>query len=154
MKYVCALLTVENIERSRNFYETVLNQKVEFDFGENVSFGQFAIHLKSHYQILIEKDVRVGKNNVELYFEDDNIELLFELLKQQGVQFVHELREQPWKQKVFRLYDPDNYVVEIEETMESLCFRLSEEKSSHEEIARMTSLPIEFVQKAVEEFRK
>jgi len=27
--------------------------------------------------------------------------------------FVHELREQPWRQKVARFYDPDKNIIEI-----------------------------------------
>ena len=37
MKFVCPLIAVDNMEVSRSFYEKVLNQKVQFDFGENVN---------------------------------------------------------------------------------------------------------------------
>ena len=54
MKFICPLIVVNNMEVSRNFYEKVLSQKVQYDFGENVSFeGGFAIHLKSHFSDLI-----------------------------------------------------------------------------------------------------
>jgi uncharacterized membrane protein (UPF0127 family) len=33
------------------------------------------------------------------------------------VKFIHELREQPWKQKIIRIYDPDNNILEIGEPM-------------------------------------
>jgi len=72
MKFICSLIVVNNVETSRNFYGKVLNQKVQFDFGENVSFeGGFAIHLKSHFSNLINinEDVIIQKsNNGELYF--------------------------------------------------------------------------------------
>lgn len=38
-KLLCSLIVVESIEKSRKFYEEVLGQKVEFDFGENISFA-------------------------------------------------------------------------------------------------------------------
>ena len=44
VKFICTLITVADMQRSRHFYENVLGQKVETDFGENVSFGGFAIH--------------------------------------------------------------------------------------------------------------
>ena len=54
MKFICSLITVEDIKRSREFYEKLLKQKVKYDFGQNVTFhGDFAIHLQSHYQKLI-----------------------------------------------------------------------------------------------------
>ncbi|MHB8131782.1 MAG: VOC family protein [Mobilitalea sp.] len=54
MKFICALIVVDDIEISRRFYEKVLNQKVKYDFGENVTFeGGFSIHLKSHFLELL-----------------------------------------------------------------------------------------------------
>jgi hypothetical protein len=53
MRFICPFIVVNNIEASINFYENVLNQKVQCNFGENVSFeGGFAIHLKSHFSDL------------------------------------------------------------------------------------------------------
>jgi len=50
MKYLCSLITVSDINRSRYFYENLLKQEVESDFGENVGFkGGFAIHLENNY---------------------------------------------------------------------------------------------------------
>ena len=107
------------MKRSRNFYENVLGQKVESDYGENVLFeGGFAIHLRPHFKMLIDnKDVVIGGNNFELYFECDDVEQICEKLKAEKVEFVHELREQPWKQLVVRFYDPDNNMIEIGELM-------------------------------------
>jgi hypothetical protein len=38
MKFICPLIVVSNMEIFRSFYENILNQKVQYDFGENVSF--------------------------------------------------------------------------------------------------------------------
>ena len=71
MKYICPLITVSDIKLSRDFYEKLLKQKVKYDFGENVTFyGDFAIHLQSHFKELIDnREIRQGGNNFELYFE-------------------------------------------------------------------------------------
>src|SRR5215470_14580079 len=99
IKFVCPLITVADMKRSRDFYEKVLGQTVETDFGRNVSFGSFAIHLRPHFQTLIDnKEIVGGGNNFELYFEYDNVEQIVEQLKAEKVEFIHELREQPWKQ--------------------------------------------------------
>lgn len=51
MRFTCSLITVEDINRSREFYEKLLQQKVNYDFDENIVFeGGFALHLKSHFQ--------------------------------------------------------------------------------------------------------
>ena len=151
VKFICPLITVADIKKARNFYENVLGQKVESDFGENVSFGGFAIHLRPHFKMLIDKkDIVVGGNNFELYFEYDNVEKIVEKLKTEKVEFLHELREQPWKQLVVRFYDPDKNIIEIGETLEYLVFRLYQQGNSFDEISTMTGLDVEFVEKAAQ----
>jgi catechol 2,3-dioxygenase-like lactoylglutathione lyase family enzyme len=151
VKFICPLITVADIKRSRDFYENVLGQKVEADHGRNVSFGGFAIHLRTHFKTLIDnKEIVAGGNNFELYFEYDNVEQMVEKLKSEKVEFVHELREQPWKQLVVRFYDPDQNIIEIGETMEYLSFRLYQQGNSVDEIAAMTGLDREFVIKTVQ----
>lgn len=146
MKYICALITVSDIHKSRFFYENILKQEVETDFGENIGFkGGFAIHLETHFESLINKKIVQGQNNFELYFEDDDLESIVETLKNNSVEFVHELREQPWKQQVVRFYDPDKHVIEIGESMKHLVSRLKNSGLDAQNIANTTSLPVEYV---------
>ena len=141
---------------SRDFYENILDQKVKYDFGESVTFhGDFAIHLQSHYKNLIDnREVTSGGNNFELYFESDRIELMVEKLKVNDILFVHELREQPWRQKVVRFYDPDKNIIEIGETLEHLSFRLRKEDLSFEQISKITNMPIDFVIDSIKKYEK
>jgi catechol 2,3-dioxygenase-like lactoylglutathione lyase family enzyme len=154
MKYICSLITVSDIKRSRNFYENILNQKVKYDFGENVTFhGDFAIHLQSHFKALIDnKEIQTGGNNFELYFEYDNVEDIVKTLKVNNIVFLHEIREQPWRQKVVRFYDPDKNIIEIGESIEYLAFRLKNEGLSIEQISKTTNMPIEFVNESIKKF--
>ncbi|MBN2080321.1 MAG: glyoxalase/bleomycin resistance/dioxygenase family protein [Spirochaetes bacterium] len=156
MKYICPLIVVEDIRASRDFYEVLLEQKIKYDFGENITFeGDFAIHLRSHFSELIDgKPIRRGSNGFELYFEHDNIENLVEKLKFNNVEFLHEAREQPWRQKVARFYDPDRHIIEIGESMEFLSFRLSKEGKSTDEISKIINMPVDFVTGAIEEIQK
>ena len=151
LKYVGPLIVVENIARSRHFYEDILGQKVEIDFGPNVSFvGNFSIHLKSHFQELLGGAARVPvtkkAHNGELYFEADEIEAVYQDLKQAGVEFIHGIQEQPWGQRVIRFYDPDGYVIESGETMEAAVGRLHRQGMTIEQVQAKTGMPIEFVQ--------
>jgi len=152
MKFICPLITVTDIDRSRHFYENLLHQKVKYDFGENVTFhGDFAIHLKSHFKELIgNKEIKEGGNNFELYFEFDDVEKLVNVLKDKHVAFVHELREQPWKQKVVRFYDPDNNIIEVGESMEHLVCRLKKAGQSIEQISGLTGMSVTMVNELIE----
>lgn len=154
MKYICPLLVVSDMQRSRKFYEGLLGQKVKADFGENVTYeGDFAIHLESHYSGLIDgKAITQGGNAFELYFEEDKLELVAEKLAGEGVELVHPLREQPWRQKVLRIYDPDLHIIEIGESFEHLCSRLQKEGKSVEEIMKITYMPETFVNQAIQKF--
>ena len=149
IKFMCPLITVTDIKKSRNFYENILGQTVESDYGENVSFGGFSIHLRPHFKMLIDnKEVIAGGNNFELYFEYDDLEQICEKLKVENVEFVHKLREQPWKQLVVRFYDPDKNIIEIGESLEHLIFRLCQQNYSADEISEMTGLDKEFIKRS------
>ena len=154
MKFMAALIVVENIEKSRHFYEKILGQTVKIDFGENVTFkGDFAIHQKSHFQNLIDsKPVTQKSNSCELYFEHDELEPLVQELKKLDLEFIHEIREQPWKQQVVRFYDFDKNLIEIGERMEHVAFRLSKQGLSIDEIAKITYLEPNAVKSAIQEY--
>ena len=156
MKYICSLIAVSDIKRSREFYENLLNQKVKYDLGENITFhGDFAIHLQSHFKQLIDnKEIQHGGNNFELYFEYDNVDQIVEVLKTNDVVFVHEFREQPWRQKVVRFYDPDKNIIEVGESIEYLVFRLKNEGLTVEQISETTYMPIDFVNESIEKYNK
>jgi catechol 2,3-dioxygenase-like lactoylglutathione lyase family enzyme len=118
LKFVGPLIVVEDIARSRQFYERLLNQKVKYDFGVDVAFeGDFTIHLKSHYQCLLGGAARYPVtqkvHNGELYFETDEIESVCQRLQAAGVEFIDTIQEQPWGQRAMRLYDPDGHIIEV-----------------------------------------
>ena len=156
LKFVCPLLVVADMQRARSFYETVLGQKVIMDFGENITFeGNFSLHLASHYSQLIDgKEIKTCGNNFEIYFEEDDLEGIVQLLKGNGITFVHELREQPWKQRVVRFYDPDHHIIEVGESMENTVFRLHNEGWSVDEISVSTLMPPQFVEQAIVSHKK
>lgn len=153
MKFVCALIVVEDMARARDFYENILGQKLKYDFGENVQYGGgFSLHLGEHYRRLLglgdHAPVRPA-HNCELYFETDVLDEAYGRLRRHDVRFVHELREQPWGQRVMRFYDPDENVIEVGESMEAVARRFHGQGMTPAEICRRTSLPPEFVAAAL-----
>lgn len=150
INYVCPLIAVEDIQKSRMFYENILKQEVEMDHGANVAFkGGFAIHDIAHYQGLLgESDtinIQVKKNFLELYFESEDLDRLQEKLDSINTKFLHRIREQPWGQRVMRFFDPDGYIIEVGEPLAFVVKRLASENLTMKEIAERSSVPLEFV---------
>ncbi len=151
MKFKCPLIVVKDINVSRNFYENILNQKVKYDFGENVMYeGDFSIQLKSHFAKMItinQNDIISKPNNFELYFEVENIDDFLQTLERTKyeIEFIHELIEHSWGQRVIRFYDPDMHIIEVGESIESVVKRFLNQGLSVEETAKRTQHPIEFV---------
>ena len=154
MKFICPLIVVEDIQKSREFYENVLEQTVKADFGENVTFaGDFSIHQKEHFQSLIRGNPIIPKSNsFELYFEHDDLSSIVKKIKVLGLEFIHEIVEQPWKQQVIRFYDYDKNMIEIGERLEHTAFRLSKQDYSIEDICKITYLNKEAVEEAIKEY--
>lgn len=155
MEYICPLIIVEDIKKSTKFYKDILNQKIKIDFGENVTFeGDFAIHQKKHFQSLINNNEIIQKSNsFELYFEDDDLQQIVDKLKNNDIEFVHDLKEQPWRQLVVRFYDYDKNMIEIGERMEHVAYRLHLENLSIQEISQITYLPEEIVITAISDYK-
>jgi len=153
MKFICPLLVVKDITISRNFYEQVLDQKLKYDFGENVIFeGDFSLHLVEHYKTLLGNEhdqIKMKTNNFELYFETEDLEKMVQKLKNIGIEFIHEIKEQPWGQRVARFYDPDYHIIEIGESMESVVLRYHRSGMNLQEIGNRTSMPIEFIEEVL-----
>jgi len=154
VKFICPLLVVADMQRARSFYETVLGLNVIVDFGENITFeGNFALHQQAHFQSLIDgKDIKSGGNDFELYFEYDDMDEVNARLNDNQVELVHPMREQPWRQRVVRFYDPDRHIIEIGESMEYLCYRLHCEGLSSEVISQTTMMPEPFVKAGIEKY--
>jgi catechol 2,3-dioxygenase-like lactoylglutathione lyase family enzyme len=154
VKFTAPLIVVEDIARSRNFYEQVLGQTVKFDFGENVQFdGDFSIHLKPHYQMRLggEDTFPVTKKAHwgELYFKTDELETIQQRLNAAGVEFIHPVREQPWGERVMRFYDPDGHIIEIGEALESVARRFHRDGQTIEWIMEKIGMSREFVEQAI-----
>lgn len=154
MKYKCPLIVVEDMERSRKFYEEILGQKVILDFGANITFGgDFSLQTKESWSNFIdrkENTIAFRSNNFELYFEEREFDEFIVKLKAFGVELVHDVKEFPWGQKAIRFYDPDHHIIEVGENMVSVVKRFAEQEMSNQEIHERTELPLEFIRNALE----
>jgi catechol 2,3-dioxygenase-like lactoylglutathione lyase family enzyme len=153
IRFTSTLITTADMPAARRFYEELLGQEVEYDFGENLSFrGGFALHQREHFHHLLASSAVKRQNggthryNMELYFECEDIEAVEERLRAEGVPFVHPLREQPWAQRAVRVFDPDGTIVEIGEPMPFVVVRLARQGMGEDAIAERTSIPLRQVQ--------
>ena len=153
MLYVGSLVVVENIEKSRFFYETILEQEVQIDLGENVIFkGGFSLLSRDHFSTLIKKiDISNQSNNFALYFEHDSICHFVEILKENNIELLHGLQEQEWKQRVVRFYDYDYNIIEVGESMKNVAHRLFLQGHSVSEIANIIHFPKDLIESYIDE---
>lgn len=115
------LVFVTNLGASVEFYRDLLRcEPVErhqyfvlFDNG-------FALHdgaelLRSIYPSRSHQTaISWGRDNLALYFESDDLDEDHRRVASR-YQLIHPLRTEPWGGRIFRLYDPDQHVVEIGE---------------------------------------
>jgi predicted enzyme related to lactoylglutathione lyase len=157
-KFEGAVFFVKDVEKSKNFYSNLLGQKITMDFGVNVAFeGKLAIWEEEYALNIIfsekAKEIKVGGNNSEIYFESSNLEELHNKLKNEGVEIMHPIVEAPWGQRSFRVYDPDNHIVEFGEPMSTVIIRLHQQGMSPEEINKKSFMPIEIVKDVIKNIK-
>ncbi|HDP67021.1 MAG TPA: glyoxalase/bleomycin resistance/dioxygenase family protein [Candidatus Marinimicrobia bacterium] len=154
MKFICPLIVVDDIKKSRHLYENILGQTVKKDFGENVIFaGDFAIHQRDHFQALIgNREIIKKSNSFELYFEHDELPEIVGKIKALDLELVHDIVAQPWQQLVVRFYDYDKNLIEVGERLEHVAFRLFRNNYSMDKICQITHLSKEAVENAIKEY--
>ena len=149
MYHSCVLL-VEDIEKSKHFYHILLGQQIMMDYGRNVFFKDgFSIWKRDYALTMIfderARDTTVGANNFEVYFETETLFSLYKRLVKHKVKVIHPIREHPWGQRAFRVYDPDNHIIEFAESMDKVVKRLHSEGLEIEEIHKKSMMPIDHI---------
>jgi len=148
-KYHSSVFFVSDVEISKKFFTDVLGQKIESDFGRCVIFiGGFSIWDRGYAHKMMgltDEDISTNKKDAELYFEIEDIDSLYVQLKNEKTEFVHDIIEQPWGQRCFRIYDPDNHIIEFAEPMTLVIERLYDEGLTHNQIVKKSLMPVEIV---------
>jgi len=155
MKFKCALYVVNDIQKSRKFYEELLSQKVKYDFGANVTFeGDFSIQELNSFANMTSIDSNIitrKSNNAEIYFETRNLDNYIRKLEssEYAIEFIHKIVEHPWGQRVIRFYDLDKHIIEIGECMETVILRFIDNGHSIEETIKLSQHPESFVRECI-----
>ena len=147
MKYQGCLLAVKDIAASKRFYEKALHQTAVMDMGAHVAFAGFSLQQEYAELVGLAADsVKARSHSFQLYFEVADLDEAYAAMKAiSGLQWVHEIKEYPWGQRDFRIYDPDMHIVEIAEDMNTVIKRFFRQGLSAEEVAERTMFPLESV---------
>jgi len=150
MKFEAPMLVVDDINRSRAFYCDVFGLEVVMDFGENITFNAgFSLQDKALWAKFIdakEKDIIYRGNDMELYFEEENLDDFLEHLKKfEEIEYLHGVKEATWGQRAIRFYDLDYHIIEVGESLAMVCRRFYSQGMTVEEIVEQTMLPVEAV---------
>ncbi|MGE5653209.1 MAG: VOC family protein [Bacillota bacterium] len=151
LRFESSVIFVKDVSLSKSFYTQLLGMQVLSDFGPCVGFaGGLSIWQVDHAHSMLfgrsdTDQSSLGRRNLEICFESDDIDAVVEKLVADKVPLVHPLTTQPWQQRVIRFYDPDGHVVEVGEPMWLVIRRLAESGLSHEDVAKQSLMPLEVV---------
>lgn len=139
------LFIVSDIEKSKAFYKELFGLQVVLDFGENVILTEgLVLQERKLWEKFVEKDVCVGGNDAELYFEENDIDGFLEKLEKSEfhIEYLNKCTEHDWGQRVIRIYDLDRHIIEIGESMEYVARRFLKAGMTVEQVAEKTQLPL------------
>lgn len=121
MRLKNVLLVVKDIETSKKFYHDLFGLQVVTDFGRNVILTEgLVLQERQLWEEFVDKEVILGGNAMELYFEDTDLDAFAEKLEASPYEivYVNRLMEYDWGQRVIRFYDPDMHLIEVGESLE------------------------------------
>lgn len=141
------LLVVNDIDKSVEFYKTVLGLHVTMDFGANKTLtGGLVLQTAETFKDFIgDNSISFGGKNFEIYFEEDCFDDFAKRLERLDIEYVHYVKEHSWGQRVVRFYDPDRHIIEVGENMNAVCRRFLERGMTPAQVAERMDVPMKFV---------
>jgi len=153
-------LAVADLEKAKNFYEIVMEQKIESDIeGEHVVFEN-GFALQADYVGIVEGSknfaphptgariqMKTKANNCQLCFEVQDLDYWASKIKAiEDIEIIHDITEYNWGQRVMRFYDYDGHIIEIDEDLAIVIRRFLEQGLSFEDIAQRFEYSVEYVE--------
>jgi catechol 2,3-dioxygenase-like lactoylglutathione lyase family enzyme len=157
LKNSSTALFVKDIGASKKFYSGLLGLDIHLDMGKNVIYtcGITLWEIQNTHII----PSKLGLDNItyrrinrfELYFETETIQRDFEHLKNNNIEFLNEIHEEPWGQLTIRFFDPDRHLIEIGESIKQFVTRFHSLGMTVEEINKKTSVPVDEIYRLINE---
>ena len=116
------LFVVSNLEKSEAFYKDIFHMVPLSHFEGKVIMSEGLVLQEGTLKEVGEKE------DVLLYFEENDMEAFYQELQNKEVRFKDPLYESEDGRMVARIYDPDLYLIEIGETMDAMRRRKGEKE--------------------------
>ena len=146
MKYVCVVISVADINAARKFYEDLFGLEVYQDYGRNIAFTcGLALQQDFDWLVNIPKEKVLKKsNNAEVVFEEQDFDGFLNRLKEYPeIEYLGEVIEHSWGQRVIRFYDLDGHLIEVGEDMKMVVRRFLNTGMTMEEVSERMDVSIE-----------
>ena len=146
MKYVCTVISVADISAARKFYEELFGLGVYQDYGKNIAFTcGLALQQDFDWLVNIPKEKVLKKsNNAEVVFEEQDFDGFLNKLKEYPeIEYLGEVIEHSWGQRVIRFYDLDEHLIEVGEDMQMVVKRFLASGMTMEEVSAKMDVSIE-----------
>lgn len=146
MKYVCTVISVADISAARKFYEELFGLEVYQDYGRNIAFTcGLALQQDFDWLVSIPKEKVFKKsNNAEIVFEEQDFDGFLNKLKAySNIEYLGEVIEHSWGQRVIRFYDLDGHLIEVGEDMKMVIKRFMDSGMTMEEVSVRMDVSIE-----------
>ena len=138
MKYTCTLISVAYINTARKFYEDLFGLEVFQDYGRNIAFT-CGLALQQDFDWLVDlpkEKVLKKSNNAEIVFEEQDFDGFLNKLKEYpDIEYLGEVIEHSWGQRVIRFYDLDGHIIEVGEDMKIVIKRFLDSGMTMEEVS-------------------
>ena len=144
------LISVANINAARKFYEDLFGLEVFRDYGRNIAFT-CGLALQQDFDWLVnlpKEKVLKKSNNAEIVFEEQDFDGFLNKLKEYpDIEYLGEVLEHSWGQRVIRFYDLDGHIIEVGEDMKMVIKRFLASGMNMEEIAVKMDASVEDLMK-------
>ena len=146
MKYICTVISVADVNAARKFYENLFGLEVFQDYGKNVAFTcGLALQQDFDWLVGMSKERIVKKpNNAEIVFEERDFDGFLNKLKAYPeIEYLGEVIEHSWGQRVIRFYDLDGHIIEVGEDMKMVIEHFLSSGMTMEEVSARMDVSIE-----------
>ncbi|NLP09148.1 glyoxalase [bacterium] len=151
IKFQSSVLFVKDLAASHCFYADLLEQRVDMDHGEMTYFEsgfalwQFDDESQRIFNQPCVDQQPEGCGTFELYFQTETLDAVWDRLEQSGIKIVHPIREQPWGQRVFRVFDPDHHIVAVGEPFAVVTHRFLTQGMGMKDVSARNFMPLEII---------
>ena len=146
MNHICMLISVSDIDAARKFYEELFGLEVFQNYGKNIAFT-CGLALQQDFDWLVnlpKEKVLKKSNNAEIVFEEQDFDAFLNKLKAYSdIEYLGEVIEHSWGQRVIRFYDLDSHIIEVGEDMKMVIKRFLDSGMTMEEISVRMDVSIE-----------